>query len=476
MERQGRLDPGDLGLVQRPPKSVDGRRPVVRVDHDLRDQVVVLGGNAVAGFDRRVDPHARPAGHDPAGHAARRGREVATGVLRGDPDLDGVARRVGGLARRTEGGVGKRSARREEELLADDVQARHELGHTVLDLEARVDLQEVEPAVGRPKELGGRSVPKTGGRGDPDRELVEARPLVAGQAGRGRLLDELLVAPLEGAVALADRDHATFCIAQQLDLDVARRGDLPLEVDGAVAERRGRLLRARGQRGRELCRGLDSPHPPPAPARGRLDEQGEADRLGLGDDLGQLVRPVHRRRLQRPRDRVDPDGSGGSARMELVAEGVDDRRGRADEHQAGGLDRGGKRRSLGEEAVARMDRLCPGCDGCIDDGVDPEVALCRCGWPHPDGGVGEADVGRVGVGIAEDRDGLDAELPAGPNDPDRDLATVRDEQPLERRHAHVFAQRRAIRDGRGPGFRAGCCHASSAGWCPAWSPASRMPG
>ena len=34
------------------------------------------------------------------------------------------------------------------QLQLDEVEARHELGHGVLDLQARVDLEEVEPLVG----------------------------------------------------------------------------------------------------------------------------------------------------------------------------------------------------------------------------------------------------------------------------------------------------------------------------------------
>ena len=144
--------------------------------------------------------------------------------------------------------------------------------------------------------------------------------------GRGRLLDELLVAALEGAVALPDGDDPAGRVAQELDLDVARRDDLALEVDRAVAERRGRLARPADQRRRQV-RGRDHPaHPPAAAAGRRLDQQREADRLGLGDDRGDLVRSVDRRRLERSRDGRDPDVACRSPGMQLVAEGIDRRR------------------------------------------------------------------------------------------------------------------------------------------------------
>ena len=44
VERQGRLDAADLGLVERPAETGDRRSAVPGVDQDLGDQVVVLGG------------------------------------------------------------------------------------------------------------------------------------------------------------------------------------------------------------------------------------------------------------------------------------------------------------------------------------------------------------------------------------------------------------------------------------------------
>ena len=83
---------------------------------------------------------------------------------------------------------------------------------------------------------------------------MEVAALVGRQAGRRRLLDQLLVASLERAVPLPDGDDAARCVTQQLDLDVARRPDDPLQVDRAVAERGQRLGRAGGQRGGQIRR------------------------------------------------------------------------------------------------------------------------------------------------------------------------------------------------------------------------------
>ena len=84
-----------------------------------------------------------------------------------------------------------------------------------------------------------------------------------GQRRRRRLLDQLLVPALDRALALAEVDDVAVVIAEDLELDVARRLDVLLDVDVADAERRlGLALRglaalatARRLRGRRACRG-----------------------------------------------------------------------------------------------------------------------------------------------------------------------------------------------------------------------------
>ena len=70
-----------------------------------------------------------------------------------------------------------------------------------------------------------------GGGADPSRELRRER-------GGGRLLHDLLVAALEGAIALAQVDADAVLVAQHLHLDVA----------GAPTNPRGRRARPKAAR------------------------------------------------------------------------------------------------------------------------------------------------------------------------------------------------------------------------------------
>ena len=107
----------------------------------------------------------------------------------------------------------------------------------------------------------------------------EPRAPFGREAGRRCLLDDLLVAALDGAVAQAERDDVP--VRRPISCTSTWRG--PLEValaeDGAVAEGGLGLARGGGERLLELLRRVDDAHPAAAAAGGRLDEEGEAELL-----------------------------------------------------------------------------------------------------------------------------------------------------------------------------------------------------
>ena len=90
-------------------------------------------------------------------------------------------------------------------------------------------------------------------------------------------------------------------------------------------------------------------------------------------------------------------------------------------------DRGGEGRVLGQEAVARVDRIATRRPGGVDDPVDVEVGLGGCGAAEADRVVGQFDGHRPGVGLAVDDDRGGADLMARPDHADGDLAAVGDE-------------------------------------------------
>ena len=89
---------------------------------------------------------------------------------------------------------------------------------------------------------------------------------VVGERGRGALLDQLLVAALRRAVALAEPDAVAVRVGEHLHLDVARPREVALDVALAAPEALQRL----GLRGLERARRFGRaswttrmPRPPP---------------------------------------------------------------------------------------------------------------------------------------------------------------------------------------------------------------------
>jgi hypothetical protein len=163
-------------------------------------------------------------------------------------------------------------------LQGDQVDAEHRLRHGVFDLEAGVHLQEVDVVPGDQELDGARA--RVGDRaGGGRRRGVQALLDAGGEGRRGGLLDHLLVAALEGAVAGAVRPHGAVGVGDDLHLDMASAFDVRLDEDRAVPE--GALGLGRGglQLAFQVGEFADDPHAAAAAARRRLHQDRQ---IGLG--------------------------------------------------------------------------------------------------------------------------------------------------------------------------------------------------
>ena len=169
------------------------------------------------------------------------------------------------------------------QLQLDDVEPCELLRDGMLDLDPPVQLEEVDVGTVN-EELGRTGAPITDGLGEGNRPGSDSRGCARVETGSGGLLDELLVAPLDRAVAHAEHGHAA-AVSEDLRLDVAGTLEESFAEHGAVAERRlGLTLRCR-ERLVEAGGGADDAHAPAAASGSCFDDQGEADLLGRA--LGQ---------------------------------------------------------------------------------------------------------------------------------------------------------------------------------------------
>ena len=251
-----------------------------------------------------------------------------------------------------------------------------ELRDGMLDLQARVHLQEEERAVLAGDELHRAGAVVAHGLGQRDGLLAHGLARLLVEQRRGRLLDHLLVAALDGAFALAQVDHVPVLVAQHLDLDVARVDDELLDEHAIVAEARLGLRAGRPEPLLGLL-GVEGDAHALAAAAGRgLDHDGIAD---LGGDLDGVLGI---------RDLAQVAGHGrdlGLGRrllaLDLVAHGGNRARVGADEDDAGLLERDRERLALGQEAVARMHGLGARGAAGLDDLVDQQVDCAAGGGP-----------------------------------------------------------------------------------------------
>ena len=213
------------------PQVLDGSGPVGVPGDDLGDERVVVRRHRAADLERVI--HAQVSAHRrqmQAGDRARRGPEGAR--------LLGVAPRLDGVSRDLDVILGEREALAtgDAQLPLDDVVPGHELGDRVLHLEPRVDFHEVEVAGAGPQELHGAGTDVAHALGELRGELRQLSSLGRRHHGRRRLLDDLLMSPLDRALALAQAHHVAVAVGEELHLDVPRVGDGLLEVHVGVAE------------------------------------------------------------------------------------------------------------------------------------------------------------------------------------------------------------------------------------------------
>ena len=247
--------------------------------------------------------------------------------------------------------------------------------------------------------------------------------------GRGGLLDHLLVAALDRALALEGVHDVAVGVAEDLHLDVPAALQVALEEDGRIAERRRRLVARGGHRLEQVVGLADQAHALAAAAGRGLDEQGQARPTAPAAVMSASLASAS---SSAPGTSGTPAAATSRLASTLSAMAFIDSGRRPDPGQAGighGL---GEHRVLRQEAVTRVDRVGTGPPCRVQHLLGHQVGLRR--RPPADGHreVGVPDEWRACVRVGVDRDGLQAHPVGGADHPPGDLAPVRDEDPPDR--------------------------------------------
>src|SRR5262245_8104566 len=114
-------------------------------------------------------------------------------------------------------------------LPAHEVQPCDHFGDGMFDLQARVDFEKVELAIRRENKLDRAGVGIAELPSDRNGGLAHFLTQFWRQRDGWRLLDDLLVAPLDRALTLAEMDDVALRVAEDLKLDVARLANKTLQ-------------------------------------------------------------------------------------------------------------------------------------------------------------------------------------------------------------------------------------------------------
>src|SRR5439155_13579451 len=131
-----------------------GSRSIFAPHDELRDHRVVENRDVEAGFDSAVVADAGPGRRTQIEYSPRRWQKVIVGVFCVDAALNRVAVR-------DQQSIGVRLGQvetftlREPDLPAHEIEAGHHLSNRMLNLQARVHLEKVEPAILVEEELDG---------------------------------------------------------------------------------------------------------------------------------------------------------------------------------------------------------------------------------------------------------------------------------------------------------------------------------
>ena len=346
--------------------------------------------------------------------AAAAGAEIVRAILGVDTHLDGVPLRLTYLAREI-----RELARGLAHHPLHEIDAHDFLGDAMLDLQARVDLQEVESLrrfiveeFHRARAAIGCRMREAHGR------LIHLLPRGIAQMRCRGLLHDLLTATLHGAVALADGHGLALRIAEDLHFHVPRPRHVFLEKNARVVEVALREVAHVLVVAAQVILALADADADAATARRALEHDGIADAPGLPAGFLQ-PREQTRARQQRHAGLLRQ-----RARRMLEAEEVDLRRRRADEGDTILLAGPCEVRVLAEEAVARMHGFGTRLFAGRDDLVDDEIRILRGAVAEADGLIGPAHVQAVPVGLGVDGDAAHAHAAQRALDAGRDGPAV----------------------------------------------------
>ncbi|MNI04246.1 hypothetical protein D3C73_571670 [compost metagenome] len=195
--------------------------------------------NGRAGNDAGIQTHAGAGRCGKSGNLAGRRQKATAGIFHVDTELDGMA---AGFRHRRHA---DRQAFGNAELFDDEIETGRFFRYRMFHLQAGVDLEEGDHAIGGKQKFHRAGAGVTGFSADIARCGMDFLALFIGEERRRCFLDKFLVATLQRAVAGADHQNIAETVRQHLRLDMPRAVEKLLDITFAATEGGHRFTRGR---------------------------------------------------------------------------------------------------------------------------------------------------------------------------------------------------------------------------------------
>ena len=264
-------------------------------------------------------------------------------------------------------------ALRDENLRLHQVDAGDHFGDGVLDLDARVDFDEI-PLLGIDvvEEFDGAGVAVVGFARQANRGFAQLVAYAGREIRCGRDFDDFLMAPLHGTITLVQVQQIAVIVGENLHFQVAGARQIFFQEHAGIAERGARFALRFFEQRRELRWVAHHAHAAPAAAHGGFHDDRVADflrdflRFAGGFD-GIFGARQHR----------DTRGGCEPSRGGLVAKQFQQRRRGTYKGDSGGLAGAREGGILGEEAVTWVDGVDASFFGDGNDAGDVQIRFHR---------------------------------------------------------------------------------------------------
>ena len=289
-------------------------------------------------------------------------------------------------------------------------------------LNAGVHFHEVEIPMIVHEILNGAGVCVADALAEADRCIAHLFAKLGRHEWRRALLDDLLVASLERAVALTEVDHTAVNITKNLEFNVVWIDDEFLDVNRAISKCLFRFHTGGVISLHQAAFVAGDAHAATAATGDSFDHHGKADFSGDAEGLSFGIN----RAVAAGRNR-DASLAGTIAGGIFIAHEANRLRRGADELDvATGADFS-EMRILRQKSIPRMDRVGVADLSGADDAVNLEIALRTDGWPYTDSLVSELHMKAIDIGLRINGHRLDAQFSAGANDAKSNFAAIGDQ-------------------------------------------------